>query len=58
MKVGDKVRMQPMWKYEVANGVVEKITPDYIVVKWFGVNGQWHYTNDQAKRLEVIDEDR
>ena len=58
MKVGDKVRMEPMWKYEVADGVVEKITPDYVVVKWTGVNGQWHYTNEQAERLEVIDEDR
>jgi ribosomal protein S1 len=48
--------MEPMWKYEVAEGVVEKITPDYVVVKWFGINGQWHFTNEQAERLEVIDE--
>tara|TARA_B100000989_G_scaffold46334_2_gene29926 strand:+ start:13477 stop:13653 length:177 start_codon:yes stop_codon:yes gene_type:complete len=58
MNVGDKVRMEPMWKYEVAEGVVEKITSDYVVVKWAGVNGQWHYTKEQADRLEVIDEDR
>ena len=56
MKVGDKVRMSPMWKYEVATGVIEKITSDYIIVKWKDVPGQWHYTQEQAKRLEVIND--
>ena len=58
MKVGDKVRMEPMWKYEVSVGIVEKITSEYVVVKWEGVPGHWHYTEEQADRLEVIDEDR
>ena len=56
MKVGDKVRMEPMWKYEVGVGIVEKIMPDYVVVKWEGVPGQWHYTEEQAERLELIDD--
>ena len=56
MKVGDKVRMEPMWRYEVAEGVVEKITSEYVVVKWTGIHGQWHYTEEQADRLEVIDD--
>ena len=56
MKVGDKVRMEPMWKYEVGVGIVEKITSEYVVVKWEGVPGQWHYTQEQADRLEVIDD--
>ena len=56
MKIGDKVRMAPMWKYEVGTGIIENITADYVVVKWEGVPGHWHYTEEQAKRLEVIDD--
>jgi hypothetical protein len=48
--------MEPMWKYEVAIGVIEKITPDYVVVKWKGIHGQWHYTEEQAERLEIVDD--
>mgnify|MGYP003633117361 FL=1 len=55
MKLGDKVRMAPMWKYEEATGEIEKITRDgYIVVKWVDIPGQWHYTKEQAQRLEVV----
>jgi hypothetical protein len=59
MKVGDKVRMSPMWKYDEAFGEVIKITKDYTVVKWKDVNGEaingeWHYTQDQSKELEVL----
>ena len=57
MKVGNKVRMVPMWKYEEAIGEIQKITADgYIVVKWVDIPGQWHYTEEQAKRLEIINE--
>ena len=56
MKIGDKVRMEPMWKYEVCTGIIENITADYVVVKWEGVPGHWHYTEEQAERLEVIDD--
>jgi hypothetical protein len=56
MKVGDKVKMSPMWKYETAIGHIEKITgDDYIVVKWVDIPGQWHYTKEQAQRLEIVD---
>ena len=58
MKVGDKVRMVPMWKYDEATGEIQKITESYIIVKWVDIHGQWHYTEEQAKRLEVIDESR
>ena len=59
MKVGDKVRMSPMWKYETAEGEIKDILADgYIVVKWFDIPGQWHYTTEQAQRLENINEDR
>ena len=34
VKVGDKVRMEPMWKYESAVGEIEKITESYIIVKF------------------------
>ena len=59
MKVGDEVKMEPMWKYETATGMIEKITVDgYIVVKWDNIPGRWHYTEEQAARLEVISESR
>ena len=56
MKVGDRVRMSPMWKYEEATGEIQKITESYIIVKWIDIPGQWHYTEAQAQRLEIINE--
>jgi len=61
VKVGDKVSMENMWKYAVAVGVIEKLTTDYVVVKWDGIPGHWHYTYEQAEKiklLEVEDENR
>ena len=58
MKAGDKVRMAPMWKYDEAVGEIEKITESYVIGKWFDIPGQWHYTEEQATRLEIINEDR
>ena len=57
MKVGDKVRMAPMWKYDEAVGEVQKITESYVIVKWVDIPGQWHYTKEQAQKLEIINED-
>ncbi len=55
MKVGDRVRMSPMWKYDEAFGVIKQIRKDgYVVVNWDGINGDWHYTDEQANRLEVV----
>ena len=54
MKIGDRVKKSPMWKYDKADGNIIKITKDYVVVSWDGVNGEWHYTKDQSKKLEVI----
>jgi len=56
MKVGDRVRLSPMWKFDSANGVIIKITSDYVVVNWDNINGDWHYTEAQSKTLEVLDE--
>jgi len=55
VQVGDRVRMSPMWKYEAAVGVIEKVTSEYIVVKWDDIPGYWHYTNEQTRRLQSID---
>jgi len=55
VKVGDRVSIDKMWKYDSAVGVIDKITSDYVVVKWDNIPGYWHYTKEQAKRLEVID---
>jgi len=58
VKLGDKVKMSPMWKYKTATGNIEKLTADgYVVVKWDNIPGHWHYTSEQAKRLEIIKED-
>ena len=54
MKVGDAVKMEPMWKYEVAIGTIIKITKEYIVVRWDVINGDLHYTPEQAEKLEKI----
>ena len=56
MKTGDRVKMSPMWKYESATGTIIKVTKAYTVVKWDDVPGEWHYTEEQAKRAEVINE--
>jgi hypothetical protein len=58
MKVKDRVRMAPMWKYDEALGEIIKITKDYTVVSWDNINGEWHYTKEQATRLELIGESK
>ena len=52
-KVGDRVKMSPMWKHKSAVGNVVKITTHYVIVEWDDVNGQWHYTHEQSKKLEI-----
>jgi hypothetical protein len=56
MKVGDRVTMSKMWKHNDAKGEIVKITKDYIVISWDDVNGEWHYTLEQSKRIEVMNE--
>ncbi len=55
MEVGNRVKMAPMWKHEEAIGVIKQVRKDgYIVVEWNGINGEWHYTKEQSKKIEVI----
>ena len=57
MQVGDRVMMKPMWKHDCAVGTIIQIKKDgYVVVCWDGINGDWHYTPEQSKKLEVINE--
>ena len=57
MKVGDRVRLSPMWKYDEAIGVIKQVRNDgYVVVRWDNINGDWHYTPTQAKKIEVIND--
>ena len=44
--------MSPMWKYPKATGTIIKITKEYTVVDWDGINGHWHYTVDQLKKIK------
>jgi hypothetical protein len=55
-KTGDKVKKAPMWKYASAEGEVIKVTNEYVVVKWNGINGDWHYTEAQAETLEILND--
>ena len=54
-KEGDLVTKSNVWKYDSAVGVIDKITKDYVVVKWDNIPGYWHYTEEQAKGLELRD---
>ena len=54
--VGDKVTKDEVLRTSNPTGVIEKITSEYIVVKWDGIPGHWHYTEEQAKALEAINE--
>tara|TARA_B100000989_G_C19521924_1_gene464594 strand:+ start:588 stop:761 length:174 start_codon:yes stop_codon:yes gene_type:complete len=55
MQVGDRVMMKPMWKCDYAVGTIIQIKKDgYVVVRWDGINGDWHYTPEQSEKLEVI----
>ena len=58
-KRGDRVVMSPMWKYKYARGEVIKVTKEWVVVRWDGINGEWHYTGEQSKSLfrEDLDKD-
>ena len=58
MKVGSRVTMAPMWKYDSAIGTVKQIRKDgYVVVVWDNINGEWHYTEEQAKKLSLLGEE-
>ena len=56
MKINDRVTKDKVMRTENPIGTVEKITKDYMVVKWDGLPGHWHYTKEQAKKLSVINE--
>ena len=57
MKVGDRVTRDSVLRTENPVGTIIKITVDYVVVKWDNIKGQWHYTPEQAKKLEMINEE-
>ena len=54
--VGDRVTKDKVLKTDNPIGIVEKVNKDYVVVKWNGINGHWHYTSEQSKQLEILDE--
>lgn len=54
MKVGDRVMKSKVLAHIEVYGTIEKITSEYVVVIWDDVNGHWHYTQKQAKKLKVI----
>tara|TARA_R110001592_G_scaffold275122_1_gene542078 strand:+ start:346 stop:525 length:180 start_codon:yes stop_codon:yes gene_type:complete len=57
MKVGDRVEMSPMWKYDKAVGTIKQIRKDgYVIVIWDGINGEWHFTEEQSNSLKMVNE--
>jgi len=57
MEKGDRVRMFLDKHHGQVIGTIIKITKDgYIVVNWDGLNGDWHWTPEQAKTMEVLSE--
>lgn len=58
MKVGDRVLKEKVLNVQEALGTVKSIRNGYTVVVWDRVNGEWHYTEAQARTLELINENR
>lgn len=56
MKVGDRVRRDKVLGNRNVFGTIEKITSDYVIVIWDSINGHWHYTHEQSKTLELVNE--
>tara|TARA_R100000278_G_scaffold116343_1_gene95645 strand:- start:190 stop:378 length:189 start_codon:yes stop_codon:yes gene_type:complete len=56
MKVNDRVTKDVVMRVENPIGIIEKITKDYVVIKWENIPGHWHYTHEQSKNIEVINE--
>lgn len=59
MNKGDRVKMFLDKQRGVVIGTIIKITKDkYVVVNWDNINGDWHWTPEQSKKMEVINESR
>ncbi len=56
MKVGDRVTREKVLKTLNPAGTVIKITKNETVVRWDGINGDWHYTGTQVDLLELLEE--
>lgn len=56
MKVGDRVLREKVLKFKKVPGTIIKKTGEYVVIRWDNIPGEWHYTEEQSKKLEVIDE--
>ena len=57
MNVDDRVTRDSVLRVKKPVGSVIRITNDYIIVKWDNINGQWHYTHEQAKKLQPIEDE-
>ena len=58
MNVGDRVTREAVLRTENPVGTIIKITLDYVIVRWDNINGDWHYTHEQAKKLEAVNEEQ
>ena len=56
-----KVKLKPgdLVKFDRWHGIVTQVlSENRVKVFWDNINGHWHYTHEQAKKLEEIDEGR
>jgi len=58
MKIGDRVTRDSVLRTTNPVGTIIKINVDYVVVSWDNIKGEWHYTHEQATKLEIVHEDR
>jgi len=59
MKIGDRVTTDKVLRVNDPQGSVIKKTGDYpygyVVIKWDDINGHWHYTYEQIKKIKKIE---
>jgi len=55
VKVGDRVTRENVLGNKNPVGSVIKINKEYVIVKWDQIKGDWHYTHEQSKILQLVD---
>tara|TARA_A100001015_G_C14913684_1_gene681495 strand:+ start:924 stop:1094 length:171 start_codon:yes stop_codon:yes gene_type:complete len=53
--VGDRVTRENVLGNKNPVGSVIKINKEYVIVKWDQIKGDWHYTHEQSKILQLVD---
>lgn len=54
MKAGDRVRMPAEWREDPATGTIQRVTPDYVIVRWDDSEAAWYYPKEKAQKIDII----